>query len=225
MNKKFASGLILAFLLFSLSSFADDRKPGSGWAVDVKAGSLGIGGDLSRSIVPRVLNLRVGASFFKYSADFDSADVTYGAQLKLGAVPIGVDVFPLKNWLRLGGGILINLNEMTGTARPTGGTIKLGDTTYNLTDLGQVEGKVKFNRTAPFFGLGFNNPIKKEGHLGFFADLGFMYHGDPTASLTATKPLTSRMQQDLDKQILKTNNDIKDFNLFPIIQLGLSYKF
>ena len=88
-----------------------------------------------------------------------------------------------------------------------------------------MDGKVKFNRAAPYFGLGFDNPIKKTGHFGFFVDLGLMYHGDPTATLTATKPLTTRMQQDLDKQILKTNNDIKDYHIFPKIQLGLSYKF
>jgi hypothetical protein len=224
MKKKYALGIVLAFFLFSLSSFAEDQKPGSGWALDVRAGTLGIGGDLSRSIVPRVINVRVGASFFKYSTDFNESDISYNADLKLGSVPIAVDVFPLKNWLRLGGGIMVNLNEITGTARSSGGTINLGGTTYNLTDLGQVDGKVKFNRATPYFGFGFNNPIKKKGRFGFFSDLGFMYHGAPAITLTATNH-TARIQQDIDKQIQKTNNNIKDFKIFPIIQLGASYKF
>jgi hypothetical protein len=214
-----------AILSFSLTVVAiAEEKPGSGWALDAKVGTLGIGADVSRSIVPRLLNMRVGASFFSYSTDFDEEGISYNADLKLGAVPIALDVFPFRNWFRLGGGVLINLNEVTGTAQATNGTVTIGDTKYNLADLGQVQGKVKFNRAAPYFGLGFNNPIKKKGHLGFFADLGVMYHGNPFISLTTAKTVPN-LQANIDKQVAKTNEDLKRFTLFPIIQFGISYKF
>ncbi len=225
MKRKCMLGLVAAILLFSLTAVAaDSENPGSGWAVDAKVGTLGIGADLSRSIVPRVLNVRFGASFFSYSTDFDELGITYNAELKLGAVPIAVDVFPFKNWFRLGGGVLINMNEVTGTAQATTGKITIGDVTYNLPDLGQVDGKVKFNRVAPYFGFGFNNPIKKSGHWGFFADLGLMYHGDPIATLTASKTVPT-LQQNIDKQVAKTNEDLKGFSIFPVLQMGISYKF
>jgi hypothetical protein len=214
-----------AILSFSLAAVAaDQEKPGSGWAVDAKAGTLGIGADLSRSIVPRVLNLRVGASFFSYSTDFDEEGINYNAELKLGAVPIAVDVFPFKNWFRLGGGVLINMNEVKGTAQASGGTVNIGDATYRLTDLGQVEGKIKFNRVAPYFGLGFNNPIKKSGHWGFFADLGLLYHGNPYASLTTSKTVPT-LQSNIDKEVQSINQDLKDYTIIPVIQMGISYKF
>jgi hypothetical protein len=203
---------------------ADQGNPGSGWAIDVKVGTLGVGADISRSIVPRILNIRAGASFFSYSTDFDEKGINYNAKLKLGAVPIALDVFPFKNWFRLGGGVIVNLNEVSGTANATNGTIDIGDGTYNLAALGPVNGKLKFNRVAPYAGLGFNNPIKKNGHLGFFVDLGVMYHGDPAFTITATNSIAG-LQQNIDKQILKTNNDLKDFKLFPVIQMGLSIKF
>jgi hypothetical protein len=225
MNIKFAGIALMVVMIFACAAVADDQKnPGSGWAVDVKAGSLGVGADLSRSIIPRVLNLRAGASFFNYDADFDEEGITYGAELKLGSVPIALDVFPFKNWFRLGGGVMINLNEVTGTAKSVNGTIDIGDGTYNLSDIGQLTGKVKFNRVTPYFGLGFNNPIKTKGRLGFFVDLGLMYHGTPKFTLTSTNSFPE-LQQNLDQQMLETNNDIKDFKLFPVIQMGLSIKF
>jgi len=190
-----------------------------------KVGTMGIGADISRSIVPGILNFRTGASFFTYSTNFDEEGISYNAKLKLGAVPIAVDLFPFKNWFRLGGGVVINMNEVTGTGTPTSaGTIKIGDTSYSASAIGQVDGKVKFNRAAPYFGIGFNNPIKKSGHLGFFADLGILYHGNPIASLTTAKTVTG-LQAEINKQIVKTNNDLADFKIFPVIQLGFSYKF
>jgi hypothetical protein len=223
MKMKPLFGALVVVALLSLTTVAAEN-PGSGWAVDAKVGTLGVGADISRSIVPRVLNFRTGASFFSYSTDFDEENITYNAELKLGAVPIAIDVFPFKNWFRLGGGVLINMNEVTGTARATSGTVEIGDVHYNLTDLGQVNGKVKFNRAAPYFGLGFNNPIKKKGHLGFFVDLGMMYHGSPIATITTTKTVAG-LQANIDKQVARTNNDLNDFKIFPVIQLGFSYKF
>jgi hypothetical protein len=225
MNRKFIGVAFLVVIAFAGVAIADDQgKPGSGWAVDVKVGSLGVGADLSRSIIPRVLNFRAGASFFNYSADFDEEGITYNADLKLGAVPIAVDLFPFKNWFRLGGGVIINLNEATGTPKSENGTIDIGDGTYNLSDIGQLTGKLTFNRVAPYFGFGFNNPIKTKGRLGFFVDLGLMYHGIPKFALTSTNSFPE-LQQNLDQQMQETNNDIKDFKLFPVIQMGLSFKF
>jgi hypothetical protein len=226
MKRKSPGVLITAILVFSFAALAmGQEKPGSGWAVDVKAGTFGIGGELSRSIVPRVLNLRVGASFFPYSTDLDEEGVNYNAKLKLGAIPIALDVFPLKNWLRLSSGVAINLTEVTATADSIGGTIDLGGTTYDLSSLGQVKGKIKFNRVSPYFGLGFNNPIKKSGHWGFFTDLGVMYHGNPKASMTATNQSIPGLQQNIDKEVQDINQDLEGFSWYPVIQFGMSYKF
>jgi hypothetical protein len=222
--KKLVFVVLIFVAFFSITTFAADN-PGSGWAMNAKVGTMGIGADISRSIVPRVLNFRTGVSFFSYSTQIDEVGITYDAKLKLGAVPIAVDLFPFKNWFRLGGGVVINLNEVTGTGKPGRvGTINIGDKTYFLSDVGQVDGKVKFNRVAPYFGIGFNNPIKKSGHLGFFVDLGMLYHGNPTTSLTTSKTVTG-LQTEIDKQISKTNKDLADYNLFPVFQLGFSYKF
>jgi hypothetical protein len=217
--------LVLGLAIPSAALAADkEDSQGRGWALDAKVGTLGFGADLSRSIVPRVLNLRVGASFFSYSTNITETNIDYAAKLKLGAIPIAVDVFPFKNWFRLGGGIVFNLNEVEGTGQANSGLIEIGDSQYTPQDIGQVNGKVKFNRAAPYIGLGFNNPIKRFGHVGFFADLGILYHGTPKPSLTTTKTIPG-LQAEIDKELQQMNQDIKDYKIFPVLQLGLSYRF
>jgi hypothetical protein len=215
--------LMAAFPTLALAAEYDDE--GQGWAVDVKAGTLGIGADVSRSIVPSLLNLRVGASFLSFSKDnIESDNINYDTKLKLGAVPIVADVFPFKNWFRIGGGLVVNLTSLEGTGRPQNGFINIGDNQYPAESVGELKAKLKINRAVPYLGVGFNNPIKTSGHMGFFVDLGFLYHGTPTIELTSTQTFPA-LQEDLNKQVQKTNDTIKNYSFFPVLQFGLSYKF
>ena len=217
--------LLSLFLVLGIScQSALAENEGSDWAIDAKIGTLGIGADVSRALVRGVLNLRIGASFFSYSDEFNAQEIDYSGELRLGAVPIALDVFPLKNWFRLGGGFIVNLNQVTGTAVPRQGVFDIGDNTYNAQEIGQLKAKAQFNRIAPYFGLGFNNPVKKKGHWGFFVDLGAIYHGQPSFNLTATNT-NPQLQADLNKEIQKVENEIKDYKFFPVIQLGVSYHF
>jgi hypothetical protein len=202
----------------------EDRPSGSGWAVDAKIGSLGVGVDVSRSVIPRVLNVRTGVSFISFSTRFTDEDINYNAKLRLSAVPIAADVFPFKNWLRLGGGVIINLSELKSTGVTSTGTWIVGDHNYTIEQIGLISGNITGNRVAPYFGVGFNNPIRPKGRVGFFADLGFMYHGTPKASMTSEKSIPG-LQADIDKEIVDMNNNMKGYKVFPIIQLGFSYRF
>lgn len=217
------------FLAFGSSK--DNSGPGKkgegdqvrGWAVDTKVGALGIGADQSRSIIPHALNLRVGASFFSYSANLGEERIRYNAKRTLGAVPTAADVFPFKNWFRLEGGVIINLNEVTETGQTSSGFSNNGDDTYTSQDIRQINAKVKFNGAAPYFGLGFNNPNKRKGHFGAFFDLEMIDHGTPLATLTRTRTVP-QLQADIDKEIRKANDGLEGFQSPPVVQPGLSLK-
>jgi hypothetical protein len=208
-------------LLVCPCAFAQD----SAWAVVGKVGTVGVGGDVHIALVPKVLNLRLGVSFFRYTADLTDKDIDYSARLKLGAVPIIADVYPFKNWFRLGGGIVVNLNEFNGTAKPNQGQITINGRSYSADQIGELDAAVKFNRAAPYFGLGFSNPVRKGKHWGFYFDLGAMYHGHPKATLSATKAPSSQFLSDLSNQQQRFNNDAKPYTFWPVIQLGVSYHF
>jgi hypothetical protein len=214
-------GVFATILLVGPFAAAQD----SGWGVVGKVGTEGIGADVHRAIVPKVLNLRAGASFFRYSADFSDKDINYSGRLKLGAVPIVLDVYPFRNWFRLGGGLFVNLNEVTGTAKPDSGHITINGHSYTADQIGELDAKIKFNRAAPYFGLGFSNPLRKGKHWGFYFDLGAIYHGHPVATMSTTKVPSAQLQADLNQQVVRFNSDAKRFGIFPIIQFGISYHF
>ena len=229
---------LLSLLLLTLPCpmFAGEEDSGcEGWALDVKFGTLGIGGDISRSIVPCVLNLRAGASFFQFeNNDLVDNDIHYDADIKLGAIPISLDVFPFRNWFRLSGGVAINFTGIEGTAVPQEligfDIVKIGDNNYATDAIGQLKTEVKVNRVSPYFGIGFSNPIKRFGRLGFFADLGLLYHGAPSVTLTTSTIPTFEegilmLREDLAKQTQLMEDEAKDYKILPVVQLGLSYRF
>jgi len=198
----------------------------TGWAVVGKVGTVGIGADIHRAIVPRTLNLRVGASFFRYSADFTNKGIDYAGKLELGAVPVVLDVYPFRNWFRVGGGLFVNLNRVEGTGKPNQqGQITINGHPYTVTQIGQLNGTVRFNRVAPYFGLGFGNPIKRNKHWGFYIDLGAIYHGHADATLSTTGTTLPQLQTDLKQQELRIENEARKYTFFPIIQFGVSYRF
>ncbi len=213
--------LISVWLTASSAAVAQE----GGWAVAGRAGTLGFGAEVHRLLVPRVLVFRGGAQFFRYSADLTDSGINYGARLKLETIPIGLDVYPFRNWFRLTGGMIVNLNEVTGTAIPAAGTITINHVTYSAAQIGQLDAAVKFNRAAPFFGLGFGRSFKPGKHWGMRLDLGAMYHGQPRLALSTTQPAFLQLQNDLRQQEQRFNNDAKDYTFYPIIQFGVSYRF
>jgi hypothetical protein len=227
MRKLLVSSIFLILTnLCSQAVFAEnqDQKDGHGWAIDAKAGTLGIGVDVSRSIISRVLNLRLGYGFLAHTVTFKDDEIDYDTRFRLSAIPIALDVFPARNGFRFGAGIAINFNEAKAFA-PTTGSYTLGDHKYSAQDIGELVGTVKFNRVAPYFGLGFNNPLKNNSHhLGFFTDLGILFHGTPTVRLVSSKTFPG-LQTDIIKETQEISDDVKGYTILPVIQFGISYHF
>lgn len=212
-------------LLFSLllSPFAFGQD--SGWAVVAKAGTQGFGADVHRALVPKTLNLRAGASFFQYSLDYDDNGIAYGGQLRLGAVPVTLDVYPFKNWFRMSAGLEFNLNRAVGTAKPYQGLVSIHGRSYTVDQIGQLRGTFQFNRVAPLVSIGFCNPIKKNKHWGFFSEIGVLYHGRPRFPISISGPLSSQLSADLLAQRVSVEQDVKKYRFYPILQLGIAYHF
>jgi hypothetical protein len=111
--------------------------------------------------------------------------------------------------------------RLTGTRRTSSGFFNVGDNWCTSQDVGRINAKIQIQPGGPYFGLGFNNPIKRKGHPRVFSDLGMRDHGKPLATLTTTKTVP-QLQVDIDKELQKANDDIKSVRTFPVLQLGLS---
>lgn len=195
----------------------------AGMGVTVKAGTLGIGAELTKSVTPMV-NVRVGGSYFTYGFDGTEGDVSYDLDLKLKSLNLLVDFHPILNrGLRLSAGMVLNNNGVDMVSRPTA-SYDIGGTTYTATDVGTINGAVDFKSFAPYVGIGWGNAAG--GRWGIAFDLGLALQGSPQVDLSATGPIASDAQflSELRQEESQVQDDISGFKYYPVISLGLSFK-
>ena len=220
--------------------------PFSAVAIQVKAGIAGAGLDVAVPLANR-FNLRAGGSFFSYNPNLvvDGIGVNGSIQLRSGSA--SVDIFPFGNAFRISPGVVFyNGNQISAVASvPSGNTFTLNSVQYYSSSTAPVTGTFGLsfgNKVAPSLTLGFGNMIpRKGGHWSVPFEIGGEYIGTaPQISLrltgttcqgTATTNCSSiasntMTQQNIVAEQASLNSNIpQDLKFFPIISIGLSYKF
>ena len=186
----------LAFVLVALAASASAHSMGFG----VRVGSTGLGLDLGFGLTDS-LAFRVGYAGFDGNRSFDEQDVHYDAKLKWSNASALLDWHFLGNF-RLTGGIVNANNRVDATGTPTGGTFTINDQPYPASDIGTLNAKTRLGKSAtPYLGIGYGN-LGTRG-FSFYADLGVMFQGAPTVSLTGTcgaslpAPQCAQLQADI----------------------------
>jgi hypothetical protein len=195
----------------------------------LRAGTTGIGGDIGFSLMP-TLSARVGYSGLSYSRTVDVTDVNYDGTLRLSNVNLLLDFSPLPGPFRVTGGFILNDNKVDVTGRPTNGTYTLNGIAYPAAAVGSLTGEIKAgNRAAPYLGIGYGN-VAGFG-LNFYFDLGVMFQGTPSASLSATcgagvpSSACSQLQRDVAAEQTKLQNEISGFKYYPVANIGITFGF
>jgi hypothetical protein len=216
--------LLSAMLLFGTSSAA---FAGTGdIALGVKGGTAGIGGEVTVGLIPAI-NIRSGYNAFNYSGNASKSDINYDYKLKLKSIPVLLDWHPFANsGFRLSSGIFFNNNEITATGKSQT-SYKIGDTTYYPAELGTLTGKIDFNKTSPYAGIGWGNAVGNHGPISLSCDIGVIFQGTPKVSLAANGSIASNtlFQDNLNKEISKIKDTTDDIKYYPVISLGLAYRF
>lgn len=209
---------LISPLLF-LALMSANHLSAQNYAVALKISTLGINCEGIRSFGSS-FNARIGFSIFNYQYNGveGEEDYKYDADLRLLSFSALADWYPFKSSIHLTGGALINLNEGDLTLYPIK-TYKIGGTLYTPQLLGNVSAKVKLNRVAPYLGIGFGMPTSGN-HFTFSMDVGVIYQGAPKVDLTAKGLLEPSAEQG---PLIEDN--IKWFKFYPVISLGISYKF
>ena len=158
-----------------------------------RVSTLGVGIEGSLLVAP-VLALRVGYNGYSYSRTQTSQDVTYDGKLKLSNVTALADLYPSKSGsFHLTGGLVFNSNTITAHGKPSGSgstqTYTLNGTTYSAADVGSLDGRATFSKTAPYLGIGFGKPAGSSP-VQFLFDVGVVFQGKPHLSLTRSGGLT-----------------------------------
>lgn len=199
---------------------------GADAALSIRAGTLGAGVEFSKLLVSHV-GIRVGANYFSVTKDsLSQTNVSYDIKVKLQSFTALLDLYPsARGSFHLTGGLITSPAKVTGTGRPTGGTFNINNHTYTPSEVGTLTAEAKFGSVEPYVGLGFGTAASKHGGLGFVFDIGAAI-GKPTISLTATGAATTPgLQSDLNAQIATTQTDANKLVAYPVIALGLSFRF
>jgi hypothetical protein len=216
------------------SSTLDQPAEPKKWAVGVhaQAGTTGlIGVDAGYKFSPN-LHARLGLNTGGFNYNYSSQGIDYTSNFKPTNIHLLGDYFPFGGGLRLTGGLVAQSNRFTATAKSgAGNQINLNGTNYDAAQVGTVESEGKFtNGIAPYLGIGFGTPISSG--FGFNLDAGVMFAGSPTVKLSANNissliPASQQNQirSDLAAQERQTNDDVKSFNVYPVISIGFSYAF
>jgi hypothetical protein len=215
------AGLIAFALLGNANPVA------SQFALGVKAGTVGVGGDFSFGVTPRIA-LRLGASTIPIKPEGTYSDVTYRVEADGPLLTAHADLYLLRN-LRLMGGVFVVPNETTITAIYDG-TVNIGGQSYSGADLGELLGQVTSRSLSPFVGIGLGKTVGSR--IALALDIGAAFTGEPTLALGANGPCTQieqcnqQLQANLGREAAEILDEFDRYaKIIPVINLGLHFGF
>jgi hypothetical protein len=235
MSYRFAVRTFSIALTAIVSIHCSSAEAAPSVALDVRAGTTGYGFDVDVGILSR-LNARIGYSTFDFDKKIDQTDVTYDGKLKIS------DVSALLDWYAFGGGFHFTAGAVGGgglkvdvTGEPNANSAyTLNGRTYTSDEVGSLAGRLKFgNSLSPYVGLGWGNPVGANHHLHVLFDIGAIYGGAPNVSLTATcgsaaptgSSTCTQLQSDVQAERQKLQNNVTLVKWYPVLNLGLAYRF
>jgi hypothetical protein len=193
-------------------------------------------------------NLRAGFSFLNHNKDFDYDSINLQGKIGIKTMHVQYDLFPRAGGFHISPGVLMFLgNPLNATAGAAPGTsFSLGNNEYVSGLPNPVAGNVKvnFRRAAPMVTLGWGNLVsRREGkHFTVPFEVGLAMTGAPKATyqlsgnVCTVDPITAeqtcgtaasnkQFQQDVLTEQGKLNSDMSRFKVYPIVKLGIGYKF
>jgi len=190
-----------------------------------RAGTLGFGGELMINLLPTV-NGRFGATYLPLGVGGDFGDINYDFNLRVLTFPLTIDWYPFKGGFHLSGGAIFNQTRMDLDAG-SNASITLGGHTYSADEVGRLHGRARFNRVAPYVGLGWGNAFGREKRWGILTDLGVAFLGQPHVALSATGPIATdpTFTSDLAQQRREVEDDLSILRFYPVASISLFFRF
>jgi len=216
-------GLSIVIAALELVLAVPDARADIG--INPRVGFLGYGIEVSSGVSDR-LSLGVGFNNATRKRQGTTEGVDYEYDLRLRSGEVMANFHPFAGAFRLRAGALLNRNEFILTGRPGGsGTYDFNGTTYTAAQVGTLTGKLSFNKSAPYLGLGWGN--RPNGSWGVTFDLGAVYQGKPKLSLEATGGTATppTLAANLEAERQQAEEDLSSFKWYPVIQLGLYFRF
>lgn len=197
-----------------------------GFNVSARASTLGLGAEAGYAFNDYV-NVRIALN--NYSRDYDTTedDINYNFDFQLESTALLLDVHPFAGLFRVTAGILDNRNELNGEAAPAA-SYEIDGVNYTQAEVGTLLSNVQLGDSNPFyFGFGWSKALRNSGWgIGF--DAGVVLMGTPELMLTSVGGTASNdplFQSRLVAEEQAAQEDLDDFETYPVLALGLTYHF
>jgi hypothetical protein len=199
------------------------RAGDANFAVGAKLSTLGIQAEATVGLT-ETLNLRGSYNFLDFSTDEEFDDVNYDIDIDFSSISALIDWYPFRNSFRITGGVVSHNSDAILDATPTEPE-RIGDTVYPPEVIGTITGEVEFDDLAPYIGIGFGNPVGEDTGLSFSFDLGVAIQSyDITLSAPAAA-LVPGLEDDLHAEEKEIEDDLNDYEIYPVIAFGIAYRF
>ncbi len=209
-------------LLLTLTVLPVQAQALVGIGVTGKAGTTGLGADVTVPLISNWVNLRAGYNGFSFRPSTTQGDISYKADVQLQTVPLLIDVHPFNGSFRITGGVYYNKNELDLSALVDASTVGSAGSGIGTTNLNaNITWADEF---APYFGIGFGNAADdSSGTVGFSLDIGAFYQGSSDVILTESSGTVSAA--DLAVEAQQIEEDLDSLKFYPVVTVGVHIRF
>ena len=186
-------------------------------ALGPRVGSAGVSMECYTGLFSN-LNARVAFNLFPLQIKGSKSEFDYDIHCNFKSCSLLFDWMLTRADLRISSGLFVNYNNYDFTINPTR-DYQVGAIRYESSEIGHMEGKVDFNRFAPYAGFGWGNPLKQNRKLTFVVDIGFFYQNSPQVDFSASGLIAPSADQ--EGQIAQ---DLEAWRIYGILSIGLMYK-
>lgn len=196
------------------------------------------GYDFSKS-----LSIRGQFNQFDYGFDATESGNKYDGDLELQSLGITLDWHPFDSGFRVTGGAFLNNNALA-VSTVDADNLDIDGVTY----AGNLELDVDFERIAPYLGIGWSGGRDRSG-FSFVFDAGLLFQRTPhlmasgrigfTGSACSFEvsedgaamlsgggcALFDTLESDLENEHEDLTDELDDYKLYPVVLLGISYRF
>lgn len=212
--------LLLAGLV-ALLPLVPERALAQQVGVGLQAGSLGPGATVVASVTPRI-NVRGAAHFFSYAHrevfSDEQVELQVDAEARLASGALLVDVYPLRRFLHLSAGLVLNRNEVSAVMAPIS-SYTINDKEFQPEKIGSLKATVGHKTSVhPYAGIGIGNALRGS-RLGLSLDLGVLYTDSPRIDMEGSGMIAPTAEQDTELEA-----DLEGIRLYPHVALGLTFR-
>jgi hypothetical protein len=198
-------------------------------ALTGKIGTLGWGAELTTPLATNA-HLRFGVNAYNWYADTTESGVDYDATWRTRTASLIGDFFPIQDSVfRISVGLFYNDNQLDMTAEPSSGnTYEINGTTYTAGQIGTLTGKLTFDKTSPYIGVGWGNAFAKPYGWNFVLDVGALYQGRPKLTLSTNSSFCNTdptCQANLAAEQREAEEDLRSYRWYPVVSVGAVYRF